>query len=60
MPIINFGVWNMEWMNDLFTNGPAFKGDDETVRGPNPGSRNNPCKSACKNDPLTGVIGVQF
>jgi len=18
MPIINFGVWNMEWMNDLF------------------------------------------
>jgi len=42
MSIINFGVWNMEWMNDLFTDGPAFHPDDKRVRGPNPRSRDNP------------------
>lgn len=34
MTTIRFGVWNMEWMNDLFTDGPEFKSDDEKVRGP--------------------------
>jgi endonuclease/exonuclease/phosphatase family metal-dependent hydrolase len=42
MAIIKFAVWNMEWMNDLFTDGPAFHPDEKTVRGPNPGSRDNP------------------
>ncbi len=42
MTTINFAVWNMEWMNDLFTDGPAFHPDDKRVRGPNPGSRENP------------------
>ena len=34
---IRFGVWNMEWLNDLFVAGAgpaAFKPDQATVRGP--------------------------
>ena len=42
MTTLNFAVWNMEWMNDLFADGPAFKPDNDRVRGPNPGSRDNP------------------
>ena len=42
MAIINFAVWNMEWMNDLFTDGQAFHSDDKCVRGPNPGRHGNP------------------
>lgn len=42
MPAINFAVWNMEWMNDLFEDGQTFHPDDKPVRGPNPGSRDKP------------------
>jgi hypothetical protein len=32
---INFGVWNIEWMNDLFTGDtPVFRPDGDVVRGP--------------------------
>jgi hypothetical protein len=38
MNALRFAVWNMEWLNDLFTSQPGnilrFKDDDETVRGP--------------------------
>jgi hypothetical protein len=35
MAQIKFGVWNIEWMNDLFTGDPpVFKPDDSKVRGP--------------------------
>ena len=55
MTIINFAVWNMEWMNDLFTAGPAFHADDRRVRGPNPGSRENPTVKQ-RRESLAGVI----
>ena len=42
MPMIEFATWNLEWMNDWFTDGPSFHPDDRRVRGPNPGSRDNP------------------
>ena len=33
---VRFAVWNVEWMNDLFTGDdpPVFKPDDKEVRGP--------------------------
>lgn len=35
MAQIKFGVWNIEWMNDLFTGDPpVFKSDESRVRGP--------------------------
>ena len=36
MSMIKFGVWNMEWMNDLFDSNGAYHEDDKTVRGPKP------------------------
>ncbi len=55
MPIINLAVWNMEWMNDLFTDGPAFYPDDKPVRGPNPGKRDKPTVIQ-RRAALSGVI----
>lgn len=55
MATINIAVWNMEWMNDLFTDGPAFHPDTKTVRGPNPGSRQNPTVIQ-RRDSLSGAI----
>jgi len=55
MTNLNFAVWNMEWMNDLFTDGPAFKGDNERVRGPNPGKGENPTVKE-RRDSLSGAI----
>ena len=55
MATINFAVWNMEWMNDLFTQGPAFHPDDRRVRGPNPGSRSNPTVKQ-RRESLAGAI----
>ena len=35
MAQIRFGVWNIEWMNDLFVGDPpTFKSDDVEIRGP--------------------------
>ena len=35
MARLKFGVWNIEWMNDLFTGDPpVFKSDDDEIRGP--------------------------
>ena len=42
MAIINFAVWNMEWMNDLFDGNHQLKPDNASARGPNPGSSGNP------------------
>lgn len=41
MAIIRLGVWNMEWLNDLFTSRAGqvvFKSDGTTVRGPRHGN----------------------
>lgn len=54
MATIRFGVWNMEWMNDLFTDGPAFKPDDETVRGPGAGKSSPTVKQ--RRESLSGVL----
>lgn len=56
MAMIRFGVWNMEWMNDLFTDGPVFKNDNQKVRGPNPfGSDNRPTVKD-RRESLAGVL----
>ena len=40
MADFRFGVWNIEWMNDLFSSDGAvsFKDDDERIRGPKSGN----------------------
>lgn len=41
MGTIRLGVWNIEWMNDLFTTNAGqvvFKADNTTVRGPRSGN----------------------
>jgi hypothetical protein len=41
MGTIRLGVWNIEWMNDLFTSSGGqvvFKSDNTTVRGPRSGN----------------------
>lgn len=56
MATIRFGVWNMEWMNDLFTDGPAFKNDDQQVRGPNPFNSSNRPTVKDRRESLAGVL----
>lgn len=56
MATIRFGVWNMEWMNDLFTDGPAFKDDDRKVRGPNPFGLDNRPTVKDRRESLAGVL----
>ena len=56
MAVIRFGVWNMEWMNDLFTDGPAFKDDGTKVRGPNPKSENGEPTVKHRRESLSGVL----
>jgi hypothetical protein len=56
MSTIRFGVWNMEWMNDLFTDGPAFKADNARVRGPNPTMGRDEPTVRHRRDSLSGVI----
>lgn len=56
MAIIRFGVWNMEWMNDLFTDGPAFKPNDKKVRGPNPTRKKNKPTVKDRRKSLSGVL----
>ena len=49
---VKLGVWNVEWMNDLFEGDPpAFKGDAEPVRGPRKGNT-----VADRRDDIIGVI----
>lgn len=55
MAKIKFAVWNMEWMNDLFTAGPSFHPDDKRVRGPNPGSHSNPTVKQ-RRESLAGAV----
>ena len=46
MAKFKIGVWNMEWLNDLFlknNQGPTFKQDTTKVKGPHPdGKRDDP------------------
>lgn len=56
MEKIRFGVWNMEWMNDLFIEGPAFKDDDVQVRGPNPRRERNEPTVKHRRESLAGVL----
>lgn len=56
MANIRFGVWNMEWMNDLFTDGPAFKSDDRQVRGPNPSNKRDEPTVKHRRESLAGVL----
>lgn len=56
MTKIRFGVWNMEWMNDLFTDGPAFKPDDAEVRGPSPGFNRGGPTVKQRRESLSGVL----
>jgi len=52
MAQLKFAVWNIEWMNDLFTGDPpVFKPDADTVRGP---KRNNTV--AQRKADIAGVI----
>lgn len=52
MASFKFGVWNVEWMNDLFQGDPpTFKPDDETIRGP---KRGNTVKE--RREDISGVI----
>jgi endonuclease/exonuclease/phosphatase family metal-dependent hydrolase len=56
MAEISLGVWNMEWLNDLFTteNGQvAFKSDGTKVRGPRSG---NTVRQ--RRDSLAGVLNA--
>ena len=40
MAEIQFGVWNIEWMNSLFEGDPPqFKAGDTKVRGPRKNNR---------------------
>ncbi len=55
MAKLQFAVWNVEWMNDLFTAGPAFHDNDRRVRGPNPRSRQNPTVQQ-RRESLSGAI----
>jgi len=45
----------MEWMNDLFTQGPSYHPDDRRVRGPNPGHSSNPTVKQ-RRESLSGAI----
>lgn len=56
MATIRFGVWNMEWMNDLFTDGPAFKDDNAKVRGPNPKYKKGEPTVKHRRESLSGVL----
>lgn len=56
MANIRFGVWNMEWMNDLFTDGPSFKEDGKKVRGPSPGYDRNRPTVKDRRESLAGVL----
>lgn len=56
MATIRFGVWNMEWMNDLFTDGPAFKDDHAKVRGPNPDRAEDEPTVKQRRASLSGVL----
>ncbi len=56
MSTIRFGVWNMEWMNDLFTDGPNFKPDHKKVRGPNPYRENDEPTVLHRRQSLSGVL----
>lgn len=55
MATIQFAVWNMEWMNDLFTGDSQFHPDDRRVRGPNPRSTKNPTVKQ-RRESLSGAI----
>ncbi len=56
MATIRFGVWNMEWMNDLFTDGPIFKSDDTQVRGPNPKRERHEPSVKHRRESLSGLL----
>ncbi len=56
MPLIKVGVWNMEWMNDLFGSDGGFKPDDSTVRGPKPPWEKSGPTVIKRRKALSGVI----
>lgn len=56
MSKIRYGVWNMEWMNDLFADGPTYKADNTHVRGPNPTTDRNEPTVKHRRESLSGVL----